>query len=222
MTPGLSPLTERSILTHDEFGTCSCRWTANRRTLHMQSLRVARLAARFANTTCTSAARDGASHAGDSCQSSAAACDQQGLQVHRRDVLMMSGALAAASRCSPAEVNLSSMLHHQSSIQTLRCCPESQHCCTSSHHCDTSHIYHSNFAWAPSQASALPPAFDQVWESMGGGPSDLTFPASPFLGRWDVTSTLIKVDLPLGPDFVPDMQVRCMLLIVLLVSPTPS
>ena len=44
---------------------------------------------------------------------------------------------------------------------------------------------------------------------MGGGPSDLTFPVSPFLGRWDVTSTLIKVDLPLGPDFVPDMQVRC-------------
>ena len=47
---------------------------------------------------------------------------------------------------------------------------------------------------------------------MGGGPSDLTFPASPFLGRWDVTSTLIKVDLPLGPDFVPDMQVQCTLL----------
>ena len=44
---------------------------------------------------------------------------------------------------------------------------------------------------------------------MGGGPSDLTFPAQPFLGRWDVTSTLIKVDLPLGPDYVPDMQVRC-------------
>ena len=67
---------------------------------------------------------------------------------------------------------------------------------------------------APSQASALPPAFDQVWESMGGGPSDLTFPADPFLGRWDVTSTLIKVELPLGPDFVPDMQVRCTCLTV--------
>ncbi len=54
----------------------------------------------------------------------------------------------------------------------------------------------------------MPPAFDQVWESMGGGPSDLTFP-DLFLGRWDVTSTLVKVDVPLGPDFVPDMQVRC-------------
>ena len=43
---------------------------------------------------------------------------------------------------------------------------------------------------------------------MGGGPSDLTFP-DLFLGRWDVTSTLVKVDLPLGPDFVPDMQVCC-------------
>ena len=55
---------------------------------------------------------------------------------------------------------------------------------------------------------------------MGGGPSDLTFPVSPFLGRWDVTSTLIKVDLPLGPDFVPDMQVRWLLLALLLLPPT--
>ena len=56
------------------------------------------------------------------------------------------------------------------------------------------------------QASALPPAMDRVWESIGGGPSDLIFPEF-FLGRWDIVSTLIKVDIPLGPDFVPDIKV---------------
>jgi len=56
--------------------------------------------------------------------------------VHRRDVLLMSGALAAASSCSPAEVSLSSMLRTWSSIKKmLRCYSNSHHCCSSSHHC---------------------------------------------------------------------------------------
>lgn len=57
------------------------------------------------------------------------------------------------------------------------------------------------------QASGLPPAVDKAWESIGGGPADLIFPEF-FLGRWGIVSTLIKVDVPLGPDFVPDIAVR--------------
>lgn len=41
---------------------------------------------------------------------------------------------------------------------------------------------------------------------MGGGPSDLVFPEQ-FLGRWEVESVLTNVELPLGPEFVPDMAV---------------
>lgn len=55
-------------------------------------------------------------------------------------------------------------------------------------------------------AAALPGVLDKAWTSMGGGPSDLVFP-DEFLGQWEVASTLIKVDLPCGPEFVPDLRV---------------
>ena len=50
-------------------------------------------------------------------------------------------------------------------------------------------------------ASKLPAVADRAWEAMGGGPSDLFFPAS-FLGVWDVQSVLTSVETPLGPDFI--------------------
>lgn len=56
------------------------------------------------------------------------------------------------------------------------------------------------------KASKLPPALDRAWEAVGGGPSDLYFPEE-FLGIWSVESTLASVQLPLGPDFVPDTKV---------------
>ncbi|DBA87727.1 TPA: hypothetical protein ACH3X1_004729 [Trebouxia sp. C0004] len=56
------------------------------------------------------------------------------------------------------------------------------------------------------KASLLPEAIDNAWSSIGGGPSDLTFPEL-FLGTWKVQTTLVKVDTPLGPDFVPDLKV---------------
>lgn len=56
------------------------------------------------------------------------------------------------------------------------------------------------------QASKLPEALDKGWTAMGGGPSDLVFPEQ-FLGRWEVESVLTNVELPLGPEFVPDMAV---------------
>jgi len=56
------------------------------------------------------------------------------------------------------------------------------------------------------QASLFPEAVDNAWSSLGGGPSDLTFPEL-FLGTWKVQTTLVKVDTPLGPDFVPDLKV---------------
>ncbi|PRW33134.1 hypothetical protein C2E21_7942 [Chlorella sorokiniana] len=55
-------------------------------------------------------------------------------------------------------------------------------------------------------ASKLPAAVDRAWEGLGGGPADLVFPAQ-FLGVWDVDSVLRRVDLPLGPELVPDMRV---------------
>ena len=47
---------------------------------------------------------------------------------------------------------------------------------------------------------------DNAWSSLGGGPSDLTFPEQ-FLGTWKVQNTLVKVETPLGLDFVPDKKV---------------
>ncbi|KAJ9513817.1 hypothetical protein QJQ45_020893 [Haematococcus lacustris] len=61
-------------------------------------------------------------------------------------------------------------------------------------------------AHQPAHASMLPAPADRAWEALGGGPADLTFPAS-FLGQWEVTSVLVKVDTPLGPDMVPDQAV---------------
>uniref|UniRef100_A0A061QUK1 DUF6816 domain-containing protein n=2 Tax=Tetraselmis sp. GSL018 TaxID=582737 RepID=A0A061QUK1_9CHLO len=58
----------------------------------------------------------------------------------------------------------------------------------------------------PAKASLVGPAGDRVWQALGGGPSDLSFPAE-FLGTWDTTSTLISLDTPLGEDYVPDLRV---------------
>lgn len=63
------------------------------------------------------------------------------------------------------------------------------------------------------QASKLPPALDRAWEAVGGGPSDLYFPEE-FLGIWSVESTLASVQLPLGPDFVPDPKVTALAMLI--------
>ena len=53
----------------------------------------------------------------------------------------------------------------------------------------------------------MPQVMDQAWQAIGGGPADLFFP-DDFLGRWYTESALVSVELPLGPEFVPNMQVR--------------
>lgn len=58
-----------------------------------------------------------------------------------------------------------------------------------------------------SEASRLGPAVDQVWEQVGGGPSDLSFP-SEFLGTWRVQSTLVEAQAPFGEDLIPDVKVQ--------------
>jgi hypothetical protein len=58
----------------------------------------------------------------------------------------------------------------------------------------------------PAFASKLPEAADKAWEAIGGGAADLTYPDS-FLGVWDIESVLVSIDLPLGAEFVPEMQV---------------
>ncbi|KAI3431864.1 hypothetical protein D9Q98_010615 [Chlorella vulgaris] len=58
----------------------------------------------------------------------------------------------------------------------------------------------------PAAASKLPEALDRAWVGLGGGPADLVFPAE-FLGVWDVESVLTGVELPKGPELVPDMRV---------------
>jgi hypothetical protein len=58
----------------------------------------------------------------------------------------------------------------------------------------------------PAFASKLPEAADKAWEAIGGGAADLTYPDS-FLGVWDIESVLVSIDLPLGPEAVPDMSV---------------
>lgn len=49
----------------------------------------------------------------------------------------------------------------------------------------------------------MPQAFDNAWSAVGGGPADLTFPIE-FLGQWVAESTLSNIEMPLGPDFVPN------------------
>ena len=56
------------------------------------------------------------------------------------------------------------------------------------------------------QAMNMPQAFDNAWSAIGGGPADLVYPEE-FLGRWLTESTLTKVEMPLGPSFVPNLQV---------------
>ncbi|KAG2439703.1 hypothetical protein HYH02_010582 [Chlamydomonas schloesseri] len=57
----------------------------------------------------------------------------------------------------------------------------------------------------PAEASKLGGLADSAWEALGGGPSDLVFPEE-FVGVWEVTSILTKVDTPLGEDAVPNLQ----------------
>jgi hypothetical protein len=53
-------------------------------------------------------------------------------------------------------------------------------------------LWGTTSASQPAHASKLPAFADRAWEAMGGGPSDLTFPAE-FLGTWKVSSTLVNV-----------------------------
>lgn len=62
-------------------------------------------------------------------------------------------------------------------------------------------------ACSPANASALPESVDNAWERVGGGPADLVFP-DEFEGEWVVDSVLTNIELPLGPEFVPDMKVN--------------
>ena len=106
----LSPLMRHSSLSHDdELGRCSCRWTQDQRILRKQSRASARAAGRCAHSTRSSAMHDGVRHLDDSCQSSADACHQQGLQVHRRGVLQLGAVLAASTSCRPASVRTRNM-----------------------------------------------------------------------------------------------------------------
>lgn len=57
----------------------------------------------------------------------------------------------------------------------------------------------------PAQASRLPGFADDAWTAIGGGPGDLYFP-DEFLGEWDVTSIMKRVETPLGEEFVPNIQ----------------
>ena len=61
----------------------------------------------------------------------------------------------------------------------------------------------ASLAAGSARASKLPGFADRAWEVMGGGPSDLFFPA-PFLGDWEVASVLTSVEKPLGDDFIPN------------------
>lgn len=54
-------------------------------------------------------------------------------------------------------------------------------------------------------ASKLGSTVDNFWQGIGGGPPDLFFP-DVFEGTWDVVSTLVKMETPLGPEFVPDIK----------------
>ncbi|WIA14970.1 hypothetical protein OEZ85_001679 [Tetradesmus obliquus] len=54
------------------------------------------------------------------------------------------------------------------------------------------------------QASKLGGLVDSTWEAIGGGPADLSFP-DEWLGVWDVTSTLVSVELPEGEAVVPNI-----------------
>ncbi|EFJ51227.1 hypothetical protein VOLCADRAFT_103598 [Volvox carteri f. nagariensis] len=56
---------------------------------------------------------------------------------------------------------------------------------------------------SPASASKLP-FLDAGWEALGGGPADLVFPEE-FLGAWEVTSVLTRVDTPLGEEAVPNL-----------------
>ncbi|KAF8060467.1 hypothetical protein HT031_004643 [Scenedesmus sp. PABB004] len=57
----------------------------------------------------------------------------------------------------------------------------------------------------PAAASKLGGLVDDLWQTAGGGPADLTFPEA-WSGVWDVTSTLVSVSLPLGEELVPNLQ----------------
>jgi hypothetical protein len=60
------------------------------------------------------------------------------------------------------------------------------------------------------QASALGASVDNTWQALGGGPADLIFD-EVFLGVWDVESVLTTLDLPMGPEYVPNMKVSALM-----------
>ncbi|KXZ49476.1 hypothetical protein GPECTOR_21g702 [Gonium pectorale] len=58
-------------------------------------------------------------------------------------------------------------------------------------------------AQPPSAHASKLPFLDAGWEALGGGPADLVFPEE-FLGEWEVTSVLVRVEMPLGEGAVPN------------------
>jgi len=59
----------------------------------------------------------------------------------------------------------------------------------------------------PSESKALPEAADKVWSVLGGGPSDLFYPEE-FLGSWQVVSTLVDVDVPMGAEMLSNPKLE--------------
>ena len=53
------------------------------------------------------------------------------------------------------------------------------------------------------QAVQLSEQGDAAWQGLGGGPADLVYPAG-WAGEWDVVSTLVSVETPMGADAAPD------------------
>lgn len=66
-------------------------------------------------------------------------------------------------------------------------------------------------AAAPLALSVCPPAealsdgADRLWEAIGGGPPDLYYPEE-FFGTWQVVSTLVDVDVPMGEELLTDSR----------------
>lgn len=52
----------------------------------------------------------------------------------------------------------------------------------------------------------MPESLGSAWEMIGGGPPDLFYP-DEFLGTWQVVSTLVAVDVPMGEEMLNDARV---------------
>lgn len=53
----------------------------------------------------------------------------------------------------------------------------------------------------PSSSEAIPEVADKVWTAMGGGQADLFYPDG-FNGSWQVVSTLVNVEVPMGEEML--------------------